>query len=66
MLSKAAANAVKKYGEDNCRKAYALCDKWGFGPHGILLNVSGPWKTVQAVNAAIDAGRELSQQEQAE
>ncbi len=55
--SKTTNAAIKKYGIDNCKRAYVL-NTAGEGPSTIAqyVGLSG----VAAANAAINAGRELA------
>jgi hypothetical protein len=60
--SKSTIRAITRYTESGCIRALILCESHGEGPHTIALtggiqNVT----TVQAANAAINAGREILQ-----
>lgn len=57
-LSRNAKRAISKYGEDKCREAYAMTKSGdGASTIGFSLNL-----TTNQADAAIFAGRELSEQ----
>ena len=47
--------AFKKYGAENCRSAYLMNRKLGYGPRGIVLEGPHTIKTTRQADAAINA-----------
>lgn len=64
-LSRSTRNAIRKYGMDACQEAYRM-HRSGYGAHGVALEGPVVLKTTQQADAAINAGRELDEPQEAQ
>ncbi|KAF7963495.1 hypothetical protein AWV80_09055 [Cupriavidus sp. UYMU48A] len=65
MTTKNTARAIEKYGVKACREAYHMHAVIGYGAAGIAFEGPRALKTTRQADAAINAGRELSQMDRA-
>lgn len=60
-FSRKTRDAIAKYGEEACRKAFMMHSEWGYGASGVAQECEISIRTTQQADAAINAGREMAE-----
>ena len=60
--TKKTRDAIRRYWEAACAKAYDMHHREGYGGRGVSLEGPSVLKTTRQADAAIDAGREMAEQ----